>query len=388
MLKQTRFSTKLIGTALLSLAMMSGCATEQLSHNGPSLKDAYAGKFLIGATLNDGMVADPSSIKMQIVKQHFSAATMDNAMKWGPFNPQPGVYHFEAPDNFVKFTSEQGINAVGHVLFWHSQTPDWVFKDDNGNLLSRDALLKRMRERAKLMASRYGDKIKIWDVVNEAIEDDGSLRKSLYNQIIGDDFIEQAFLIAADELPADAVKLYNDYGMTRPGRVATVIKMVNDFKARGIPIDGIGVQGHWDMTSPTLDEIDQNLSALAATGLPLHITELDIDFLGRSQFFGAAGANVDLQKRIATPENNPYPDGNFPASADAALGDRYAAIFKLFLKHHKEIDRITFWGVTDGDSWLNGWPVAGRTNYPLLFNRDGSAKQALQKVIEVGLAAQ
>ncbi|WP_416307295.1 endo-1,4-beta-xylanase [Neptunicella sp. SCSIO 80796] len=379
---------KLISAALLSIAILTSCAAQQVKSDQPSLKDAYAGKFLVGATVNGDMVAHPSSKKMRIVKQHFSAATMDNAMKWGPFNPQPGEYNFEAPDKFASYTQQQGIAAVGHVLFWHSQTPDWVFKDDNGNLLSRDALLKRMRERAKLMANRYGDKIKIWDVVNEAIEDDGSLRQSLYNKIIGDDFIEQAFRIANDELPADAVKLYNDYGMTRSGRVNTVIKMVNDFKARGVPIDGLGIQGHWSMDSPTLDEIDTSLTKLAATGLPLHITELDIDYLGRSQFFGANGANVDLQKRIATPENNPYPNGNFPASADAALGDRYAAIFKLFLKHHKDIDRVTFWGVTDGDSWLNGWPVAGRTNYPLLFNRDGSAKQALQKVIEVGLAAQ
>ncbi|MBC3766200.1 endo-1,4-beta-xylanase [Neptunicella marina] len=356
-------------------------ATTPETKNTSSLKEAYAGRFLIGATLNDDLVAHPDSAKMQLVKKHFSAATMDNAFKWGVINPQPDDYRFTAPDNFVNFTNSNEIKAIGHVLFWHSQTPDWVFKDEQGNLLSREALLKRMRERASMMANRFGDKIKIWDVVNEAIEDDGSLRNSLYHQIIGDDFIEQAFYIANDVLPADAIKIYNDYGMTREGRRSAVIAMVNDFKARGVPIDAIGIQGHWGMKTPTLDEIDNTLTVLAATGLPLHITELDLDYLGREQFFGA---NVDIDKLEATPENNPYPDGNFPASADKELGDRYADIFRLFLKHQQQIDRVTFWGVTDAESWLNGWPVAGRTNYPLLFNHDGSPKQALQQVIDVG----
>ncbi|MDN4502748.1 endo-1,4-beta-xylanase [Alteromonadaceae bacterium BrNp21-10] len=378
-----RFSLNLSLTAA-ALVIISACTTttQATLDKQVGLKEAYAGKFLIGATMNGTMVANNNDPKTKIVKQHFNAATMDNAFKWERFNPEPGIYSLDAPHNFAKFTNDNNITAIGHVLFWHSQTPDWVFKDAQGNLLSRDALLQRMRERAQFMARHFGDQIKIWDVVNEAIEDDGSWRKSLYNQIIGDDFIEQAFIIANEELPAGSTKIYNDYGMTRPGRVATVIKMVNDFKARGVPIDAIGVQGHWSMDEPTIADIDSNLSALAATGLPLHVTELDIDYLGREHFFSA---NVDLKKLVATPENNPYPDGNFPTDADIKLGKRYADIFNLFLKHHQNIDRVTFWGVTDADSWLNGWPVAGRTNYPLLFNSDASPKAALQMVIDVGL---
>ncbi|WP_158969642.1 endo-1,4-beta-xylanase [Paraglaciecola sp. L3A3] len=368
--------------SLITLMTSSCNMKSEYTASEMSLKDAYAGKFLIGATMNNDMVADHSLANTQIVKDHFSSATMDNSFKWGPFNPEPNVYNLTGPKNFANFTHNNGITPVGHVLFWHSQTPDWVFKDSEGNLLTREALLQRMRERAKFMAENFGDKIKVWDVVNEAIEDDGSLRRSLYNKIIGDDFIEQAFIIANEELPAGSTKIYNDYGMTRKGRVDTVIKMVNDFKARNIPIDAIGIQGHWSMTSPSLAEIDANFTALAATGLQLHITELDIDYLGRENLWGA---NVDIKKRVANKENNPYPDGNFPASADKALGARYAAIFGMFLKHHKNIDRVTFWGVTDADSWLNSWPVSGRTNYPLLFNRDASPKEALTQVINVGL---
>ncbi|MDU0354741.1 endo-1,4-beta-xylanase [Paraglaciecola aquimarina] len=373
---------RLFSVSLIAL-VVSACQSDMKSIEPEiGLKDAYADKFLVGATMNDHMVADHSLANTQIVKKHFSSATMDNSFKWGPFNPEPNIYNLTGPNNFADFTHDNGITPVGHVLYWHSQTPDWVFKDGEGNLLTRDALLQRMRERAKFMAKHFGDKIKVWDVVNEAIEDDGSLRRSLYNKIIGDDFIEQAFIIANEELPADAVKLYNDYGMTRKGRVSTVIKMVNDFKARNIPIDAIGIQGHWSMKDPSVEEIDANLTALAATGLKLHITELDVDYLGRENLWGA---NVDLDKIVANAENNPYPDGNFPASADKALGDRYAEIFTVFLKHHENIDRVTFWGVTDADSWLNSWPVAGRTNYPLLFNRDASPKNALEQVISVGL---
>lgn len=374
---------------IVSVVFLGGCSSDVVSNNPSShspvihqtLKSAYADKFLIGATLNDYLVANHNDRSVAIVKQHFSAATMDNAMKWEVFNPQPETYNFTAPDNFVDFTTENDIAAVGHVLYWHSQTPDWVYKDQQGNLLSREALLNRMRQRAKLMAARYGKTIKIWDVVNEAIEDDGSLRQSMYNQIIGDDFIEQAFIIASQELPADSVLLYNDYGMTRPGRRDTVIKLVTELQAKNIKIDGIGVQGHWDMQRPSISEIATSFDAFIATGLPIHITELDVDYLGREEFFGA---NVDITKLVATPQNNPYADGQFPATADQELGDRYVDIFKLFLKYHQNIERVTFWGVTDDNSWLNGWPVAGRTNYPLLFNRDGSEKHALKRVIQLG----
>lgn len=384
------FSAQYLFTKLtISLLFLSGCLSvghssgdnSRIINETKSLKAAYADKFLIGATLNNYLVANPNHPTMQTVKQHFSSATIDNAMKWGIFNPQPELYKYTGPDHFVDFTSENNIQAVGHVLYWHSQTPDWVYKDKQGNLLSRGTLLNRMRERAKLMAARYGNTIKIWDVVNEAIEDDGSLRQTMFNKIIGDDFIEQAFIIAQEELPKDSILIYNDYGMTSPGRRDTVVKVVNDLIAKNIKIDGIGVQGHWSMQHPTIQEITTSFDAFISTGLSVHITELDVDYLGREQFFGA---NVDIKKRVATPQNNPYPDGNFPASADQALGDRYVDIFNLFLKYQQNIERVTFWGVTDKSSWLNDWPVAGRTNYPLLFNRDGTEKKALQRVIRLG----
>ena len=367
---------------LLATPFLQGCASTE----GPkeTLKSVYDNKFLIGATVNDRMLEAKQDPSLQVVKKHFSAITTDNAMKWGVMNPEPGEYKLGVVDRFVAFGQENNIQLVGHVLYWHSQTPDWVFEDADGKPLTREALLDRMRERAKLLAARYGDSIKIWDVVNEAINDDGTLRESKFHKIIGPDFIEQAFRIAAEEFPADCKFLYNDYGMNRLGRQGAVVAMLNDFKKRGIKIDGVGLQGHWSMDEPALQEIDDSLAAYAATGIPMHITELDLDYLGREHFFSA---DVDIQKLVATPENNPYPDGVFPASADAELAQRYQDIFELFLKYSDNIERVTFWGVNDGDSWLNGWPVRGRTNYPLLFDRNNNAKPAVDALLKLGREA-
>ncbi|WP_221029101.1 endo-1,4-beta-xylanase [Actomonas aquatica] len=364
-----------------TIGILGGVAVATATQPATTLRDAYAGKFRIGSTVNGWYLRDLSNPALQISAQQFDTVTSANAMKWGVFNPEPGVYHYEYVQPYIDFAEAHDLYTIGHCLFWHSQTPDWVYEDAEGNPLSRDALLARMRERARLYAERWGDAIDLWDVVNESIESDGSKRQSKFNQIIGDDFEEQAFRIAAEFFP-DAKLIYNDYGMTEPGRRAGVVAMVEDFKAKGVRIDGIGLQGHWSMHRPTITEIEESILHLASTGLPLHITELDVDFLGRDQFFGADGANVDLAARQATPENNPFPDG-LPAAEQERLADRYAEIFALLLKHADKIERVTFWGVTDADSWLNNWPARGRTNYPLLFDREGQPKPAFHRVLEL-----
>ncbi|HEY7771601.1 MAG TPA: endo-1,4-beta-xylanase [Marinagarivorans sp.] len=363
-----------------ALGLTVGCS--QSPQKEMTLKEAYEPYFLVGGTVGETMLLAKRDPSLELAKEQFAVLTTANSFKWAVMNPEPSVYNFDVMDRFVDFGQKNNISLIGHVLFWHSQTPDWVFEDENGNLLTREALLERMRERAKLMADRYGDTIKVWDVVNEAITDDGALRQTKFHKIIGDDFVEQAFRIAEEVFPEDSVFLYNDYNMMLPERRATVIAMVEDFKARGVKIDGIGVQGHWALDNPTLDELDLMLTEFASTGLPIHITEMDIDYLGREQYFGA---NVDIEKLTATPENNPYPDGNFPAEADAALAARYGEVFKVFLNHADHIERVTFWGITDADSWLNGWPVKGRTNYPLLFDREWKAKPAVKTLVDLAV---
>lgn len=347
-----------------------------------TLRKALDGKFLIGGTVGARHLQEPDSPTLRLAVAQFNALTSANVMKWGVINPRPGVYEFEPADAFIQFADEHDFYTIGHCLFWHSQTPKWVFEDADGNPLSREALLARMRERVKLYAERYGDRVDLWDVVNESIESDGVKRRSSFNRILGDDFEAEAFKMADEFLPKTAKLIYNDYGMTSPGRRDAVVAMVKDFQARGIRIDGIGMQGHWSMSTPTIAEIEESILAFASTGLPIHITELDVDLLGRDQFFGAEGANVDLASRTATPENNPFPDG-LPAAEQERLAARYAEIFQLLVKHADKIERVTFWGITDADSWLNNWPARGRTNYPLLFDRDNQPKPAFHRVIEV-----
>ncbi|MCF3648766.1 endo-1,4-beta-xylanase [Synoicihabitans lomoniglobus] len=381
-----------IATATLAtLTALSGCLStttpvDTTATSPATLRSALAGKFRIGATTNGWYLRDTSLPVWQIVNAHFDTLTAGNAQKWGVINPQPGEYRWESADAFVDYADAHDLYTIGHCLFWHSQTPDWVYEDSAGQPLTRDALLARMRERVQLYADRWGDRVDLWDVVNESIEADGSKRRTKFNQIIGDDFEEQAFRMADAILPASTKLIYNDYGMTAPGRRAAVVEMVNDFKAKGVRIDGIGIQAHWSMHRPTVAEIEETIVTLASTGLPLHLTELDVDFLGRDQFFGADGANVDLARREATPENNPFPDG-LPPEEEAKLTQRYAKIFAVLLKHADKIDRVTFWGITDRDSWLNNWPARGRTNYPLLFDRDGQPKPALRRIIELAHAA-
>lgn len=363
---------------LLSLACAAPAGAEEPA---ATLREAFAGKFRIGATVNGRMLADPAHPSLALVASQFDTVTSANVMKWGVFNPEPGVTHPERVQPFIDFAQQHQLTTIGHCLFWHSQTPAWVFEDATGEPLTRDALLARMRERVQFYADHWGDAIDVWDVVNESIEADGSKRRSKFNQILGDDFEELAFRLADELLPASAQLIYNDYGMTEPGRRDGVIAMVRDFQRKGVRIDGIGLQGHWSMNHPTLAEIETTLIELAATGLPLHITELDVDLLGRDQFFGADGANVDLERRQATSANNPFPDG-LPAAEQERLAQRYAELFALLLKHADKIARVTFWGVTDADSWLNNWPARGRTNYPLLFDRDGQPKPAFYRVLE------
>jgi len=370
----------------VAAALVTVTAAHANHHETTTLREAFAGKFYIGGTISPWALRTPTEGMAQLAYTHYDAITADNAMKWGPFNPQPGEYRMEGADAFMAFADEHDFYTIGHCLFWHSQTPGWVYEDADGNDLTREALLARMRERAELYAERYGSRVDVWDVVNESIESDGSRRRSRFNQILGDEFEAEAFKIADAVMPKSAKLIYNDYGMTDPGRRDAVVAMVKDFQQRGIRIDGIGMQGHWSMNRPSIQEIEDSILAFASTGLPIHITELDVDFLGRDQFFGAEGANVDIQSRQATPENNPYPDG-LPPEAEEQLAKRWEEIFALLLKHSDKIERVTFWAITDANSWLNNWPARGRTNYPTLINRDGSLKPAYHRVVELAKAA-
>lgn len=345
----------------------------------PTLKDTFRGDFLVGAAIGRPVLNEPGQVALKLVGRQFNTITSTNMLKWGPFNPAPGTYRYEPADRYVQFGSDHNMYVVGHVLFWHNQTPDWVFEDNAGNAIGREALLDRMRQRVQHVAQRYGRRIHAWDVVNESITDAGSLRNSPWTRIIGEDFIEQAFRIADAQLPSEVELFYNDYSMTGKRKRDAVVKMVRDFKARGVRIDGVGMQGHWSIDGPSIEAIEASIIAFAEAGVQVHITELDIDVLPRK---AGMWGNADVKKKLAQdPAMNPYPDG-LPDEIQAKLAKRYAEIFALFAKHRDKIKRVTFWGTTDRYSWLNNWPIKGRTNYPLLFDREGRPKPAFEAVVE------
>ncbi len=364
------------------LGLMLGAAVA--SAQEPALKDVFAGKFLIGAALNTNIATNPQHPARALVEKHFNSISPANLLKWGPYNPEPGTFREAPVESFLGIGETHRQHILGHTLFWHQQTPKWVFEDLEGRQLTREALLARMRERVRHVAQRHGDRIPTWDVVNETYLDDGALRDSSFTKILGADFVAEAFRIAQEELPPGTELLYNDYNMFAPGKRAAVVKMIHDLRAKGLRIDGVGMQGHWRLETPAIAEIEASIVAFRDAGVKVHITELDIEVLPRDRDIVGADLN---QRSLLTPQNNPYTDG-LPSEIQERLARRYGEIFTLFLKHSDVIERVTFWGVTDGDSWLNNWPVRGRTNHPLLFDRDGCPKPAFYAVLAAGQAAE
>lgn len=246
---------------------------------------------------------------------------------------------------------------VGHTLVWHSQTPKWVFMAGDGtNYCGRDTLLKRMHDHIQTVVGRYKGRIRCWDVVNEALQDNGRLRNSPWLKIIGDDYIEKAFQYSHEADP-DALLCYNDYLLEYEPKRKGAIALIKKLQANGIPVGAAGLQDHVNLDWPTLEQEDATISDFAKLGVKVMITELDVDLLSRSQ----SADITDVQRQTAT---NACSNG-LPAPIQSALSRRYAGLFSVFLKHKADIPLVTFWGLTDGDSWLN----RGRMNYPLLFDR-------------------
>ena len=369
--------------AVLALAAVATACTRPTpaparaeSHGDVTLKDAFAGSFMVGAALNQAHFTEQDQRGAAIVKAQFNTITSENVLKWEQVHPRLGQYDFALPDKYVEFGERNGMFVVGHTLVWHQQTPRWVFEDPTGAPVSRDTLLARLRDHIHTVVGRYRGRVKGWDVVNEAIDEDGTLRKTPWLIIIGEDYLVKAFELAHEADP-DAELYYNDYSVENAPKRNGVIALIRKLQAAGVRVAAVGLQGHNKMTWPTVAQQDSTIAAFAALGVKVNITELDIDVLPAATQNQAA--EVTLR---AAPEAglNPYVAG-LPDSVQQALARRYADLFRVYLKHKDAIDRVTFWGVTDGDSWLNGWPVRGRTSYPLLFDRAGRPKPAFDAVI-------
>lgn len=344
----------------------------------PSLRGAFERAFLLGTALTRAHIDMQDQRGVALAKNHFNAITPENVMKWEEVHPGMDAYDFGAADRFVKFGEEHGMFVVGHTLVWHGQTPRWVFEGEGGRPPARDILLKRMRDHIHAVVGRYKSRVHGWDVVNEALNDDGTLRDSLWYRVIGEEYLVKAFQYAHEADP-EAGLYYNDYSLEYPEKRRGAVRLVKWLQERGVPITGIGTQSHFGLNYPDLAEFDKTLSAFAGLGIDVMVTELEIDVLPASiEYQGAdISIRVELDERL-----NPYP-GALPESVQRELTDRYRSVFKVLLDHRDAVTRVTVWGVADGDSWKNYWPAKGSTNYPLLFDRSWRPKPAFFSLLEL-----
>jgi len=361
---------------VFTAAVLAACVAASAQQT-TTLKDAYRGIFHVGAAINEQQIAGADALGTGIVAAQFDSISPENVLKWERVHPSLDTYNFELADKYVAFGEKNHMFIVGHNLVWHSQVPNWVFQDDQGKPLTREALLQRMHDHIFKVVGRYKGRIQSWDVVNEALNEDGTLRKSKWQQIIGDDFIEKAFEYAHQADP-QAELTYNDYSLENEAKLKGALALVARLKAHGVAITTVGIQGHDSLAHPTVEEEDAAITAFAKLGVKVAISELDIDVLPRDPKLFSADVSLKVKQ---DPKLNPYANG-LPDDVQQELARRYADLFAVFLKHRAEMSRVTFWGVTDRDSWLNNWPVPGRTSYPLLFDRNGKPKPAFEAVIE------
>lgn len=414
-------STRLVASPGWVAVIFMAVALRAGSADLPSLKDVFRDQFLVGAAVNRSHVTGASSLRrtgeqvaadVRLAKSQFNQITAENDMKWQLIHPREGAdgYDFGPADAFVEFGVSHGMQVVGHTLVWHSQTPNWVFAGTNpppasatninppvvasqtntlspatnepgrrrfgpgpggfgrytGPRASRDELLQRMRDHIHTVVGRYKGRVKVWDVVNEAIADGGGtnvLRNSLWFEIIGPDYIAKAFQFAHEADPA-AVLRYNDYGLENPVKRQKLIRLIRSLREQGVPVHAIGSQAHVNVGT-TFETMDQALTEMATLGLPIHITELDVN----SAQGGQRGTGADVVANAAATQ------GGLVEDADRRLAETYAGLFRAFLKHRGSVTMVTFWGINDAVSWR----AQGK---PLLFDGENRPKPAFEAVVQ------
>jgi len=391
----------------LLTAVLSAIGMTARSADIPTLNEAYKNHFYVGVAINrtiaTGAAIQADNVNrtqeqvdkdIALVKQQFNQISPENDLKWALIQPRPGPggYNFGPADAYVSFGLKNHMYIVGHTLVWHGQTPNWVFAGTNsppamrneggtnalggrrfgrnfgynGPRASREQLLQRMHDHIFTVVGRYKGKIKVWDVVNEAIADSGTniLRNSLWLQIIGPDYIAKAFEYAHEADPS-AILRYNDYGLENPIKRHKLIVLIKSLQAQHVPVMAIGSQTHVSVSSPSFEQEDQTLTDLEQLGLPIHITELDVNGAQRGQ----RDTGADIANNAATTQ------GGLVNDADQRVAKEYATLFKAFLKHQKFVKVVTFWGANDAVSWrANG--------HPLLFDGNDQPKPAFYAVIQ------
>jgi endo-1,4-beta-xylanase len=375
----------LAATALLLVAAAPPAASQSASRTTP-LKDAYRDAFKVGVAINAATALGTDTATQALVVREFNSITADNFLKAALVNPQPGVYDFRAGDAFVALGERQKMFIVGHTLVWHNQTPPWFFTDSAGRPNDPVHQIERLRSHIQAVAGHYAGRIHAWDVVNEVIGDDGAYRSTTWVRGVGDgdSLVTLAFKYAAQYAPNTEL-YYNDFNAWRPAKRDGIVRLVRMLKKQGVRIDGVGMQGHWGLNYPETRYIEAAIDSFAAAGVKVMITELDVDVLPltkEGQIIGQSFMEPQWQNEEFKKFLDPYATG-LPEAVQQQLTARYAELFRIFWRKRDKLDRVTFWGAHDGLSWKNGYPIPGRTNYPLLFDRARHPKPAYDAVLAV-----
>lgn len=374
-------------TLIIAVALVCSevCSSAQI---GRSLKEAYSDAFKIGCAIGPSYTSGRNPKILPIVLEQFNAVSPDNCMKPESLHPRPDVWNFGPADAYVEFGREHDMFVLGHTLCWHNQTPEFFWKNADGTPKSHDELVEMLRSYIETVCTHFAGKVDAWDVLNEIIAEDGGYRNLGWVAAFGgdgDEVVKLVFKFANEYAPSDTELYYNEFNVWRPSKLEGIIRLVKMVRAEGLRIDGVGLQAHWGLNFPKNQYIEDAIDQLSALGLKVMITELDVDVLPFSKDGHMSGSALkDPQFQLEEFEEyfDPYKNG-LPDEVEDQLTKRYEELFDIFYRHRDQIDRVTFWGLHDGASWKNGYPIPRRTNYPLLFKRDLTPHGAFDAVMKI-----
>jgi endo-1,4-beta-xylanase len=352
-------------TFIIGLAAIT-CKAQKIATGNKGLKDYYKDYFPIGVAVAPRQLTGPDSV---LILQEFNSLTPENAMKMDPIHPEENRYYWKDADAIVAFAQRHHLRVRGHNLCWHDQAPRWMFVDNKGNTVSKEVLLKRLKDHITTVVKRYKGEIYAWDVVNEAISDKPGeyLRPSEWLKICGEEYIAKAFQYAHEADP-EALLFYNDYNEISPAKREKIFRLVKSLKDAGVPIGGVGLQAHWAVNEPSGDQLDSTFKKFAGLGVKVQITELDISVYPKEH-----------KARERKPEDS---DTTFSKEKEQKQLEQYKMCFELFRKYQNVISGVTFWNISDKYSWLDDFPVKGRKDHPLLFDENRQPKKAYWEVVK------
>jgi endo-1,4-beta-xylanase len=329
------------------------------------LKDYFKNYFDMGVAVSPQSLKGPEA---QLIREQFNSVTAENAMKMGPIHPEENRYNWEGADAIVNFAQAHNLKVRGHNLLWHQQTPNWLFKDAQGNTVSKDVLLKRLKDHITTVVTRYKGKIFAWDVVNEAIADDSTqfLRDTEWYRICGDEFLAKAFEYAHEADP-QALLFYNDYNTERPEKRERVYRLLKQLVDAKVPIHGVGLQAHWSLSEPSEKQLRDAIERYSSLGLQLHFTEVDMSIYPWEK---------NRRERRADESDA------FTPELEQKQLEQYKKVFRILREYNKVITSVTFWNISDKYTWLDTYPVRGRKNYPLLFDQNLKPKKVYWEVVK------